>query len=1048
MSLDYLLRTVAQNHRPIRTLPTDSTWQAWHRYPSRARIWFIKGGPGQGKSTLTQYLAQLQRAAFILGADGPAATPQQRAIAEDIQRVAKLSNIWPISPRIPVFVELKDFAKWFGDRNDSQPHGVLTFLTERLSQRLEDTVYAGTLRRAFSEARWLFLFDGLDEVPSDVKDKVSAELIAFIDDMLVDCNSDAFVVCTSRPQGYSGQLSSLDTAEIELASLSADQALACAIPVIKIDRSEDESRQYIETLKESLQSSSIKEIMTTPLQAHIMAVVVRDGGRPPDRRWRLFTNFYQVIKKREANRNLPDKRISNLLRSGDKVLKALHNRIGFELHARAEVSNGAQTSISRVQLKDIIWQTVSELQTSNVEETVETLMAATTDRLVLVNTPESGEYVRFDIRPLQEFFAAEFLYEDASVDQLGTRLSIIAGDSHWREVMHFVLSALVENSRRTDLAVAVEKLAFVDERTGGAPARLLYRRIAAGAVLAARLLAEGVLDQDKRIRQQFKRCIEPLFGSTDEKECEELAKVNGIDTSAWLVDALADALSEQSESECIGAAYILCLLLSDNHERREEVETSINQKSPAFKGGLFLMLQSLVVPVNPWTVEYSRRLPSWVFRTVLKALISPGWRSLGAEGLQSAFVFISGIEKDFANIAVNLGMDANLVEFLSPLIQSDEDDEMVEEIVADIVHVSRVRIAPQLDPKGWSEALRSAIIKAPGVFSLIEPTVAMAFGNRNRKALNALRRARGLLKSLPPRWRVIVSNELLNRYQSSTNELSQDEYHGLGFRPGFSKEEFEELLRANPSLALHVLVRYSHLQPDMTPEWLNSDEVGKVVQACIAMPELLARYPSSWGMLVSCDPSGAIRKTLRVAAAEWEPLDHAGMEVDPFRLDLPKEASLLPPLLDAIVTRRHHYISFRRGEASQRPFAQLVQAFVPDIAELLRLLGNKRLDGKVIGAAAMMCLRHPDCPDARQDECLRTIVCNYTADSGGWYLRAAACSMEELVNNEREPALDAMGCLLRASSSSPSERYNLNSSLATWRERSKAPVNKFGISQF
>ncbi len=55
---------------------------------------------------------------------------------------------------------------------------------------------------------------------------------------------------------------------------------------------------------------------------------------------------------------------------------------------------------------------------ADVQKTVDILMEATTDRLVLVNTPDDGNHLRFDIRPLQEFFAAEFIYESIDADEL------------------------------------------------------------------------------------------------------------------------------------------------------------------------------------------------------------------------------------------------------------------------------------------------------------------------------------------------------------------------------------------------------------------------------------------------------------------------------------------------------------------------------------------------------------------------------------------------------------------------------------------------------
>jgi hypothetical protein len=67
-----LTKALAQNHRIDMAGLDPQRWSAWSRDPRRARIWFVKGGPGQGKSTLTQYVCQIQRAAFIIHPNGQA----------------------------------------------------------------------------------------------------------------------------------------------------------------------------------------------------------------------------------------------------------------------------------------------------------------------------------------------------------------------------------------------------------------------------------------------------------------------------------------------------------------------------------------------------------------------------------------------------------------------------------------------------------------------------------------------------------------------------------------------------------------------------------------------------------------------------------------------------------------------------------------------------------------------------------------------------------------------------------------------------------------
>ncbi|MBN3123433.1 hypothetical protein [Pectobacterium brasiliense] len=138
---------------------------------------------------------------------------------------------------------------------------------------------------------WFFNFDGLDEVPNDVKDHIADEIIKFSDELLPSIDADALILCTTRPQGYSGQFEKLDASTLVLAQLPAETALLCATAVVKFGRTESEGEDAVETLSNAMQSPQVKELMTTPLQSHIMAVVVRDGGKPPEKRWELFEIF-------------------------------------------------------------------------------------------------------------------------------------------------------------------------------------------------------------------------------------------------------------------------------------------------------------------------------------------------------------------------------------------------------------------------------------------------------------------------------------------------------------------------------------------------------------------------------------------------------------------------------------------------------------------------------------------------------------------------------------------------------------------------------------
>jgi len=551
--------------------------KAWRR----SRVFILKGGPGQGKSTVGQFFSQIQRASFILADGGPTVLPAVRETAVELKDAAENLGLWTDVPRIPVLIELKDFATWYGGRGETEAKGILSYLSDRIALKTEQIVFPGTVKRAIGMKSWFFNFDGLDEVPNDVKDKIADEIIKFSDEVLPSIDADALILCTTRPQGYSGQFEKLDASTLVLAQLPPEIALLCATAVVKFGRTESEGADAVETLSNAMQSPQVKELMTTPLQSHIMAVVVRDGGRPPEKRWELFENFYRVMKKRESQKNFKDIRINKLLRD-DKLLKAIHARLGVSLHAKAESSTGAEATLEKIEFEQLSRDTVTMLAEANIEETLSALMEATTERLVFVNTPDNSDYVRFDIRQLQEFFAGEFIYTDVSAVTMRNRMDVICADPHWREVMHFLLSSLVVTGRISELAMSAEVLASTDNWDGCRYTQIFRRRLAVGAILALRLITEGVLEQDRRVRQTFKNVVIPLYATLDPELIRAFTSVQHPNTKAWLHNCMIEYLFQATEEEQIGAAIVLVRSLSEDAEQLDRVKNKILNSSTKY----------------------------------------------------------------------------------------------------------------------------------------------------------------------------------------------------------------------------------------------------------------------------------------------------------------------------------------------------------------------------------------------------------------------------------------------------------------------------------
>ncbi|MGX4768281.1 NACHT domain-containing protein [Bradyrhizobium guangdongense] len=1052
LALRDLAKAVAQNHTVVADELGGENWAKWRRHPPRARIWFIKGGPGNGKSTVSQFLCQIQRAALILEPDALTTTSQQKDLAREVRSAAQDSGFWPTAARIPVSLELKEFAKWFGERSDAQARGVLTFLTDRLSQRIEQTVQPGTLKRAFSQGRWLFVFDGLDEVPSDVKGLVAGEIVSFVDDLLVAQRCDALIVCTSRPQGYSGQFDELSSAVVELTPLWPDLALKCAVPVLKIDRTAEEIRQYEETLSEALQTPAIAEIMRTPLQAHIMAVVVRDGGRPPDRKWKLFTNFYQTIKKREANRNLPDRRISGLLRSGDKLLKSLHNRLGFELHARAETKVGAQTSLARDELQLVVNQTVRQLQDSNVQETIQTLMTATTDRLVLVTTPETSDQVRFDIRPLQEFFAAEYLYEGVSADVLGKRVEIISGDAHWREVMHFLLSALIENSRQTELIIAIEKLSDANERFDG-PGRSFYRRLCLGGAIASRLLSEGVLEQDRRIRHQFRRCIEPMFGSTDTDLLEPLTDVKSAESLNWLIDIASDSINEQTENESVGAAYVLCILMLDDHPRVPEVFSNLTARPWAYLNCLFDMLYQRYHFVDPET-SGKFELPFWVICLLMHVLASDDWKGMGKESVGTALSLITTRSELTFEAAKSVGFDDILSTIVASVLVGGRDANAAPEysVQGPFFDVAFYEPPATLRVADWSNLEWDALGKATGAFALLKPVLMVAFGkDPTATAIQELESCREFVLSFPENLTAFLPDYLQDKEPS---EWIDDRHHGAlwSYKPGYHRDvelrsgvDYSGIFQADPQFAFHALSwRYGD---DEFQKFVRTPKgIEELTESCLLRPDLLRRNIAIWSDLVELTSAAGkdIRPALLTASRLGGRIVETGARpFKPFLLQLPDEASLLPMVVGAFPSI--HYWEARKKSPTAPEF---VEAIVPDLKSLTLIATAEDRCKNIRGAAAIMALIHPKCTNDDIAQLIDIVVSCYEPWRENWYLRAAGNALDALVRADDQRAIDGMGMLLRAGMGDFEGRADLNFVLERWRQISKAPVQKRGIGLF
>src|SRR5207302_6799267 len=124
----------------------------------------IVGGPGQGKSTVSQFLCQLYRAAILQSRPSQFLTSDAIHVIRSLQQQrANESQTLPVIRRFPIRIELNQFATELA----KNPHLSLFEYIRTQITRLGSTVCSpNDLRSWLRIYPWLVVLDGLDEVPA------------------------------------------------------------------------------------------------------------------------------------------------------------------------------------------------------------------------------------------------------------------------------------------------------------------------------------------------------------------------------------------------------------------------------------------------------------------------------------------------------------------------------------------------------------------------------------------------------------------------------------------------------------------------------------------------------------------------------------------------------------------------------------------------------------------------------------------------------------------------------------------------------------------
>ncbi|WP_262064489.1 NACHT domain-containing protein [Streptomyces sp. STR69] len=495
----------------------------------------LVGGPGQGKSTVSQFLCQIYRARLIEGTS----VGRTKDVAQAVKLITEQSareGLIPNSHRWPVKVPLTQLAD---DLAHGRSKSLLQFIAARASDSSDVNITPQDLREWLATFPWLLLLDGLDEVPaSSNRDQVLSAVNEFLMDV-DEISADVMIIATTRPQGYTEEFSPSNFLHLELKSLGKERALHYAGKLATARHGADSERtaRLMHRLNQAADEVSTGRLMSSPLQVTIMAVLLDRMGKAPKDRYTLFKDYYRVIYERELEK---EGAATNLLRDHRADIDTIHADVGLLLQTRSERSGDTESRIAIDEFSTIIRQRLEGEGHAGelLNSLTNSISLAATDRLVFLVPSRAGE-VGFEIRSLQEFWAADALMS-ASDEEVRDRLSLISASSHWRNVLLFAVGKIFAERRhlRDSVGAVVAEL-NIQAKEPQAPTR----RLALGSRLALDILTDGMVKAPKHEAVLVDQATK-LFGLPSINDMERLVPAlsdSGLQTAkgnveSWIIE--------------------------------------------------------------------------------------------------------------------------------------------------------------------------------------------------------------------------------------------------------------------------------------------------------------------------------------------------------------------------------------------------------------------------------------------------------------------------------------------------------------------------------
>ena len=399
------------------------------RFQDQFPLVVIEGAPGQGKSTITQYVSQIHRMRLL---DRPLPDHNQS-----------------FRTRLPFKIDLRDLSTWLSGGN---PFVTGTGHTEDyMTQRSLESFLAAQvvhhsgganfsvsdLQAVVQASAILVVFDGLDEIADLNRRTATTQELCRGVKRLKEVALDVQCLVTSRPSVFAESPSFPEEyIYLELGSITKEKIQTYADKWIKakgiVGRDASEIRKV---LNDKLDQPHLAELSRNPMQLAILLSLIHSrGSSPPEKRTALYDNYMDYFFSREAEK-------SPVVRECRELLVDIHGYLAWFLHAEAERGESG----GRVSSPRLLMLVKEYLRDEGHDETLaEALFAGMVERVVALVSRVEGTF-EFEVQPLREYFAARYLYNTAPYSPTGAeaqgtlpdRFDAMARNGYWLNVTRF-----------------------------------------------------------------------------------------------------------------------------------------------------------------------------------------------------------------------------------------------------------------------------------------------------------------------------------------------------------------------------------------------------------------------------------------------------------------------------------------------------------------------------------------------------------------------------------------------------------------------------------